>query len=138
MLYRRSSTKQKYIYKPKCASASPRHKKLHMLSRYTSKEIIKPFPSAQTSSNHILPNVIVSNTKPTPSGRDIVLCTTHLYPAVLQGQTYAKSFTQHNKQKSRPIRPPIGNAFSPKTTLNNEAKATLRKPSVQQNLIERK
>lgn len=51
-----------------------------------------------------------------------MLCTTHLYPAPLQGQTYAKSFTQHNKQKVAPIRPPIGNACSPKTTHNNEAK----------------
>lgn len=57
---------------PKSAIAPPRHK-TRTLSRYTSKEIIKPFPSAQTSSNHILPNVIVGNAKPTVRA-GLILC----------------------------------------------------------------
>lgn len=122
MFYLRSSTKQKHAYPPKRAIAPPHHKNPRAFPTYLKRNKIKPFPSAQTSSNHILPNVIVSNANPRQGGTDIVLCTTHLHPAVLQGQTYAKSFTQHNKQKSRPIRPPIGNACSPKTPRNNEAK----------------
>lgn len=98
--------------------------KIRALSRHTSKEtkLSRSLPRKlhQTTFSPTLSSATPS--LPRQGGTDIVLCTAHLYPAVLQGQTYAKSFTQHNKQKSRPIRPPIGNACSPKTTRNNEAK----------------
>lgn len=88
---------------PKSAIAPPRHK-TRTLSRYASKEIIKPFPSARKLYQMIqLTLSSATPSLPRQGGTDIVFYTTYPFPSALARQTYAKPFTQHNKQKVAPF-----------------------------------